>query len=287
MSVDTIQIDSKVKVEVNSDLKKILHEEPRYNTRTGMYKYVANINNASEDGEQIYKYSEYQKHKSDFIMTAKVCDANTVRVDLAFDSFDGDYKKLVTKVKYLIMLIANKYDIKNVYECINQWTLACNSVNIKGQYFDVECYNKDEQENKSENENGIKIRLEFRIKKLYNKDKEEQKEVIAFNNLKTILSKAVSDSNISELHDKMLEILLTKVNEHNNKNKVDETLTMYQHNIFSRDILESVYSALDYHDVKQKAKRFIQKKELILYTDKDMKMFVDCLIKTGEKYFQN
>lgn len=285
MSIDTVQIDSMVDV---IDKGKALHENPKYNNKTGLYQYIANINNLSEDGKQIYKYSDYIRLKTGMIITTKMIDANTVRVDLAFDSFDGDYKTLYPKIKYLLMLIANKYKVKNIYECVNQWTLDPNSMNLKSQYFDIECYDKDSQENKSENENGIKIRLEFRMKKLYDDD-EERKEITAFNNLKTNLNKATSDKNISDLNERMIEILLNKISEYEDTNKPDETLTMYQTNIFNKYILENVYAASDkkYKDPKQKAKRFIQKKKLMMYSEKDIKNFVDELIKTGEKYFQN
>lgn len=284
MSIDTIQIDSYVKIQEDN---KALHEEPKNNLKTGMYKYIMNINNLSEDGKQIYNYCDYIKYKSDLIVSTDLNDANTVRVDFAFDSFtDGYYKDMFVVTKYLLMLIANKYKVKNVYECVNQWTLEKNSMNLKGQYFDVENYNKEEQENKSENETDIKDRLEFRMKKLYD-DAEERKEITAFTKLKTILNKSISEENINELNDKMIELLIKKIAENEDTNKIDETLTVYKDNIFNRYILENVYAAFGYKNAKRKAYRFIQKKKLMMYSENDMKMFVNELIEQGQNYFEN
>lgn len=284
MSIDTIQIDSYVKIQEDN---KALHEEPKNNLKTGMYKYIMNINNLSESGNQIYNYCDYIRYKTDLIISTELNDANTVRVDFAFDSFtDGYYKEMFVITKYLMMLIANKYTCKNVYECTNQWTLDKNSINLKSQYFDVEYYNKEAQENKSEEEADIKGRLEFRLKKLYD-DEEEYKEIAAFTKLEMILNKSLSSENISDLNNKMGELLIKKISENADANKIDETLTVFKDNIFNREILEDVYTAYGYKDAKRKAYRFIKKKKLMMYDKNDIKMFADELIKQGQKYFEN
>lgn len=282
MSIDTIQINSYIKV---LEINPAIHDEPRFNTKTSRFSYIFNINNLNENAEQITDYCTYKNIKERTLEMLELTDANTVRIDFAYDSFTPNYyQDMFVITKFLMMLIANKYSCNNIYECVNQWTFDKNSIALKSQRFDIENYNKQAQENKSENEEYITDRLEFRIKKMYD-EPEENKELIAFDKLKHILNKAIEPENIHNLESKITNLLIEKIAEHKTENTIDETLTVYKDSIFTKKILVDVLAAVGYTDAKQKASRFIKKKNLTIYKYKNINDFVAELIEKGAEFF--
>lgn len=282
MSIDTIQVNSYIQVE---EINPAMHAEPRFNTKTSRYSYIFNINNLNENAEQITDYLTYKTFKERTLEMLEFTDANTVRIDFAYDSFKHNYyQDMFVITKFLMMLIANRYVCNNIYECVNQWTLDKNSIALKSQRFDIENYNKQTQENRSDNEELITDRLEFRIKKMYD-EPEESKELIAFNKLKNILTKAIEPENIESLENKISNLLIDKIAESKSENTIDETLTVFKDSIFTKKILVNVLAAVGYTDANQKANRFIRKKKLTTYKHKDINNFVAELIEKGTNFF--
>lgn len=282
VSIDTIQINTKA--EINTD-EIAIHETTTKNRKSELYSYIFNINKLSDDNNQITSYTEYRKHKTTLMTRLNLEDSKTVRIDFAFDNFDKDsHKELFLKHKLLIMLLSNKYETRNVYTAVNEWSLDKISTNLKSQYLDVENYEKSAQENKSADESNIENRLEFRIKKVYVTDGEDA-EVVAFNRLETYLTKSTSHSNFEELETKMFEILLRKISEQDGINKPDTVLSMYSDSIFTKQMLVNIYLACGYKNPKRKAERFIKQKKLNLISYDDINRYACDLIAQGKDYF--
>lgn len=160
--------------------------------------------------------------------------------------------------KYLMMLVANKYDA-DICEYTDPFMLNNTVVVVKANDFEIVC--------SKGNLNYIAFFAD------------EPRETTSFEYVKSILTNAISKENITDLNDKIEDALMQKIADERSDNiTVSEILYKYSTNIFNYDILFDILLNVGYIDYKQKGYRFVREKGLKMYRQKNLKMYIDSLV---------
>lgn len=278
--IDTIEVKSDTEIDVDA----VLDFKPKYvkkDSYTGRCFYKLNTNKGA--GTEIYNSTDYYTMRDYMIDLLQMTNPVKVRIDFRVDSFDDNFNELLKLNKLLIMLIGERYKVKNEYYSINPRTLEELCIRIQNDRIEVENYNKGIEEP----DGIIKNRLEFRSKKLYDDTDENGKEYNEFMKWCSRLDKAVAKENFEKLQQGLNDALYKQYkNECNRRGfKVNEFLYKYQSSIFTSKQCADLFRRLGYKDPVQQAKRYKQRKSIEYFSYRDLLTYVQMIKDSGKQFF--
>lgn len=294
VSVDTFQYNTTEEPAVSE--MPGLHNEPKRNLKTGEYALILNPNTHLDDDVLSYSYCE--RSILDMFDTLDINTGRFQRIDFAYDSYIPGIYKVMYKTNLVFMaLIANEYKTKNTYSCKQLFSSDENSINIKGQYFDIECYDKELEEP----EGKVKCRLEFRAKRVTKalqerkglKDAELPIDLVmseTWNRISEMITKSITVKSYNEVVNRFTEMILTEFSNSNlsgRKKDIDLILFKNLDKVVNTKQLESIYEAVGYTDAKQKAMRFSSKYKLERVSLRQLKLYSENILKCGKIFFEN
>ena len=101
---------------------------------------LLNLNKISGD---VYCYSRFKELFDMFLNSVGIDEYKITRVDMRFDLFDhGSYEKYAKLNRWLISMLAVKYNVYNTYKTLHLFSQKQLSVAIKNKYFECENYDK-------------------------------------------------------------------------------------------------------------------------------------------------
>lgn len=286
VSIDTFQYDTKQKPE---KLIVGLKTSTNIDLRNDEYHLVLNPN--TSNGDMILTYSDFEEETEKMFAELKVNNGRFMRIDFAYDSYIPGIYTVMYKTNLVFMaLVANKHNMENAYTCKQLFRNDDNSINIKGQYFDIECYDKklDEPECK------VTCRLEFRAKRIpkYLGDETLPTRYVVEKTwsrvVKEYITECMTIENYDEVITRFTDLILEEFTQFNGKKK-DIDIVLYKNieKIINLKQLETIYTAVGYADAKQKAQRFAKRYDLERVSFKQLKTYADDIIKCGKMYLAN
>lgn len=279
--IDTIEVrsDTEIAPETEADFAPTC---TRKNTATGVCYYKLNPDKGN-NGLQIYNSTDYYGIRDYMINFLNMTNPTKTRIDFRIDSFDDNFEELLKLNKLLILLIAEAYNITNIYETQNPMTLKKLCVRIQNQYIEAENYNKGIEEP----DGDVKNRLELRSKKLYDDTAEATKEMTEFNKWCERLDNAVTKENFERLQNRINNSLYEryKIESRERGFKLSYLLHEYRNSIFTSKQLADFYRMLGYKDPDQQAKRYKQRKYIEYFSHKDICTYVQMIKDSGARFF--
>lgn len=279
--IDTIEVrsDTEIAPEMEADFAPTC---TRKNTATGVCYYKLNPDKGN-NGLQIYNSTDYYGIRDYMINFLNMTNPTKTRIDFRIDSFDDNFEELLKLNKLLILLIAEAYNITNIYETQNPMTLKKLCVRIQNQYIEAENYNKGIEEP----DGDVKNRLELRSKKLYDDTAEATKEMTEFNKWCERLDNAVTKENFERLQNRINNSLYEryKIESRERGFKLSYLLHEYRNSIFTSKQLADFYRMLGYKDPDQQAKRYKQRKYIEYFSHKDICTYVQMIKDSGARFF--
>lgn len=101
---------------------------------------LLNLNKISGD---VYCYSRFKELFDMFLNSVGIDEYKITRVDMRFDLFDHEsYEKYAKLNRWLISMLAVKYNVYNTYKTLHLFSQKQLSVAIKNKYFECENYDK-------------------------------------------------------------------------------------------------------------------------------------------------
>ena len=101
---------------------------------------MLNLNKISGD---VYCYSRFKELFDMFLNSVGIDEYKITRVDMRFDLFDHEsYEKYAKLNRWLISMLAVKYNVYNTYKTLHLFSQKQLSVAIKNKYFECENYDK-------------------------------------------------------------------------------------------------------------------------------------------------
>ena len=283
MGIDTIEVRSNTPTPYNNIDKQFMRKIERRDTNTESYTYILNPDTANSN-IPIYDCSTYYNISDYMINSLELTEPTKTRIDFRFDCFNNNYEKYAKLNKLLILLIAYKYNLLNIYESTNPLILKPLTVRAQNTRLEVENYNKA-----LESPNDIvKNRLEFRSKQLYNNDNESIKEYSEFKKWCERIQESITPENYKALQDSLNTALYGNylIEQQETRNfSVNEFLYEYRNSIFTSKQLADLYKRMGYNDPEQSAKKYIKRKGAVLFSLKDLKIYTDILFYYGSRFF--
>mgnify|MGYP003291982968 CR=1 FL=1 len=278
--IDTIEVKSDTEIDIDA----VLDFKPKYvkkDSNTGRCFYKLNTNKGA--GTEIYNSTDYYTMRDYMIDLLQMTNPVKVRIDFRVDSFDDNFNELLKLNKLLIMLIGERYKVKNEYYSINPRTLEELCIRIQNDRIEVENYNKGIEEP----DGMVKNRLEFRSKKLYDDTDENEKEYNEFMKWCNRLDKSVTKENFEKLQQGLNNALYKQYkNECKRRGfKVNEFLYKYQSSIFTSKQCADLFCRLGYKDPVQQAKRYKQRKSIEYFSYRDLLAYVQMIKDSGKQFF--
>ena len=210
--------------------------------REPKYKYRFNPDKTHFDTSTLMGY---KAALDTMITTTAVINPVKTRIDFRFDNYASEYTNTFKLNKLLVLLIAEKYDIKNRYQCIDLLTAELKTLCIKNKYIEAEAYNKAIEEPGS----LIQWRLELRSKALYDDEDEENKELRELNKWYVRLADATTTANFNALINEINIHLMRRYAEQKAKGEFardNEFIVKYADFIFSTRQLTDLYKRMGY-----------------------------------------
>ena len=176
------------------------------------------------------------------------------RIDFRFDFYGEDYEKSSKLNKLLLLLIAEKYEVKNRYQCIDMLTAEQKTLCIKNKYIEVEAYNKAIQEENS----MINCRIEFRSKALYDNIDEENKEKKEMEKWFVRMGSATTAENFNRLVAKLNEHIIEHYNKEKASRSFDDMSFIYKYEdfIFTSRQMKDLFAAMGYQRADKKLQQY-------------------------------
>lgn len=283
MGIDTIEVKSDTPTPHKNIDKQFMRKIERRNTNTESYTYILNPDKANSnipiyDSDTYYTISDYM------INSLELTEPTKTRIDFRFDCFNDNFEKYEKLNKLLILLIAYKYNLDNCYESINPLILKPLTVRAQNKYIEVDNYNKA----LASPNDIVKNRIEFRSKQLYHNKNESVKEYNEFLKWCERIKESITPDNYKALQDNMNIALYNNYMTEQQSIKhfsVNEYLHEYRNNIFTNRQLADLYRRMGYKDPYQSAKKYTKRKGVVLFSLKDLSLYSDMLIKSGNRFF--
>lgn len=280
--IDTLEIKSPSYV--LQDFPFITHDNTRRVTLDGdelpKYKYRFNPDNTLFDTSTFDGYKAALNYM--FELSAVLYPVKT-RIDYRFDLFTGSYADVFKLNKLLLLLIAERYEIKNRYQCIDMYTGELKTLCIKNQYIEAEAYNKAIQEPKS----GVICRLELRSKKLYDDDREDSKELRELDNWFIRLADATTAVNYNKLIDGINEHLMQRYSELKAKRAIAtaaEFVTKYADFIFSTRQLVNLFKLMGYKNPNSTATDYKRNHRIECFSLNDIRSYARTIRNSAARF---
>lgn len=234
----------------------------------------------------IRKYSEFMSSLKMILMGAgkNVEDLTIKRADLSFNSDDpGDYELYQKLHKLLICGMADAYSFENCYQSCDLWTHKSLNVAIKNDDYEMENYNKAEENP----DHQVKNRLELRSKRI--KDSDVKKEFLEVWFKK--LDKAVTRfDDVQKRYNEELEKLYKEDLEKPKKQRkyfnLNAFLLQHQDCIFSTKQMVDLLGRFDeVKNAESKARTFKKNHRIEYFSKSDLEFVVDVLKRKTREYF--
>ena len=228
---------------------------------TGTYPFLSHDSSrrmTTEDGTPKYKYrinpdktfidtSSYEGYStamSKIFEVSALSNPVKTRIDFRFDFYGEDYDRTSKANKLLLLLIAEKYDIKNRYQCIDMLTAEQKNLCIKNRYLEVEAYNKAIQEPNS----CIPCRVEFRSKALYDDSDEENKELRELDKWFVRIVSATTAENFNKVIAALNAHIMERYRQEKQSRSFDDMAFLYKYEdfIFTSRQMKDLFSAMGY-----------------------------------------
>lgn len=281
--IDTLQVKSDTESALTKAEAPFISKIIIKDTDTGSYYYKLNPDKAN-NGLQIYNGYDYYATYDSMINKLNLTNPVKTRIDFRVDSFDNNFNDLLKLNKLLILLIAEKYKVKNRYQSKDPLTQEELCVRIQNDRIEVENYNKAIQEP----EDDVQNRIEFRSKKLYDDSAEHIKEYLEFANWCNRLDKAVTKEIFSTLQNKINQSLYERYYEQKDLKgfTINEFLYKYQGCIFTSKQLADLYRLFGYKDPEQQAKKYKRRKHIEYFSFTDLRQYVKKIKESGQRFFE-
>ena len=157
MGIDTLQIKSKTTIEFDAEQYPFVRPEIIRQANNEYSYYRLNPDKGNND-LAIYNSFDYCK-SLDFMLDSLELDKPIKsRIDFRFDSLDKNYNELLKLNKLLLLLISNKYKVKNRYKSQDLLTEQELTMRIESKYIEVENYDKSIQEPDGDVMNRLELR---------------------------------------------------------------------------------------------------------------------------------
>lgn len=279
--IDTLEVTSPKYV--IDEFAFITHDATRRITKDDdipKYKYRCNPDNTLLDTST---FEGYQEAFDYIIETAAIVDPVKTRLDFRFDLYTGNYADVFKLNKLLLLLIAEKYNISNRYQCIDMYTGELKTLCIKNQYIEAEAYNKAIQEPQS----GVNCRLELRSKKLYDEDSEGDKELRELNKWYVRLADSTTAINFDSLVKGLNDCLMQRYAEGKAKRAfatAAEFVTKYADFIFSTKQLVDLYKRMGYKNPNSEATKYKQNHRLECFSLNDIRSYTKIIRESAARF---
>ncbi len=219
--------------------------------QTEKYKYRINPEKTMIDTSTIGGYKNAMAHI--MAVTAFTNPVKT-RIDFAFDFYGEDYERTSKANKLLLLLIAEKYEVKNRYQCIDMLTTDQKTLCIKNKYIEVEAYNKAIQEPSG----CIPCRVEFRSKALYDDEDEDNKELRELNKWFVRLGSVTTADNFNTVIAKLNEHIIERYHKEKASRNFNDMAFLYKYEdfIFTTKQIKELFSAMGYTRTDKKLGKY-------------------------------
>ena len=277
--VDTLEIRTEKEISPKGQadfVPKILRKNIENNT------FFYKLNPDKYSRTQIYNRTDFVNAVNGMSEYLQINNAIITRIDFRFDSFQDNFEELKKLNKFLVMLVAYDNRFKNCYESINPLLLEPLCIRTQNQYLEIENYNKGIEEPTG----NVMNRLELRSKKLYSNVNSDMKDLQEFYKWTKRLKKAVSDTNIALLENKLNKSLIKRFEEERKNNKFtnNELFCKYQSSIFSNEQMMNLYTQLGYKNPKAQLQAYKQRKGIELIDYKELKAYLHILENSFAKF---
>lgn len=208
---------------------------------TPKYKYRINPDKTLIDTSTLEGYSAAMKYVYE---VSALSNPVKTRIDFRFDFYGEDYERTSKANKLLLLLIAEKYEVKNRYQCIDMLTTEQKTLCIKNKYIEVEAYNKAVQEPNS----CIPCRVEFRSKALYDDDEEERKELRELEKWFARIASATTADNFNRVIEALNVHIMERYAKEKQSRSFDDMAFLYKYEdfIFTSKQMRELFVAMGY-----------------------------------------
>lgn len=224
----------------------------------------------------------------DFIeQEIKPINGTITRIDYRFDEYEIEYETLYKLGKFLTLLIADYYDLPNIFESVDPIALTKETIRAQGEHLAAEFYNKQSQAPKY----GIKCRFELRALKLNfaitDKDKIITELVDWIERLETITdkdSKAI-DHLLNRLNDNLIERF--KLDQSKGETaRISQFIHEYRNAFFTNSQLVDFYerNGFKHNSAKVAANKYRSRQAIQCYTPKDLQNYVREISAAANKF---
>lgn len=254
--IDTLEITSPTYLLGTYDF--LSHDTSRRMTTddgiTPKYKYRVNPDKTLLDTSTLDGYKNAMSHV--YEVCALVNPVKT-RIDFRFDFYGEDYERSSKLNKLLLLLLAEKYEVKNRYQCIDMLTTEQKTLCIKNKYIEVEAYNKTIEEPNS----LINCRVEFRSKALYDDIDEDGKERKELEKWFVRMGSATTAENFNTIITKLNEHIMERYYKDRVSRTFDDMAFVYKYEdfIFTSRQMKDLFAAMGYSRADKKLHQYRKK----------------------------
>lgn len=271
--IDTLEVTTPTFLPPNSFVF-ITHDSTRRYTQdettTPKYKYRFNPDKTMIDTSTI---TGYKTALTTMFETTAVLTPVKTRIDFRFDCYNSEYEDTFKLNKLLVLLIAEKNNIKNRYQCIDMLTAEPKTLCIKNKYIEAEAYNKALEEPDS----FINWRLELRSKALYDDENENNKELHELKKWYVRLANATETANFNKLTTTINTHLMARYEEQKAKrifSKDNEFITKYADFIFSTRQLTDLYKRMGYARPEKKTSEYRKNHKIEFFSLSQIRSYI-------------
>lgn len=286
--IDTVEIVSDKPAEADLSKKIYVRKSERRRLADDKVLYVLNPDK-SYDELNIYSASTYYQQKNKMLDEMKLTNPTLTRCDFRFDYFaEGSYDKLLKLNAAVVMLLSEKYRVKNTYESHDLITGEALTVRAQNHFFEAEFYNKCNQEP----DGNVTARLELRSKDLENGTTEEEALDYWFS---MRLAKSVTREQYNDVQDRLNLHLLEAFEKEQKQHSMtipefvyrhqDKILTPKQLMEFLRVIKTEDGKAV-YDDPKQTSYKIIERRHLQTIKFKQIETYIEVLRKSADEFLK-
>ena len=112
------------------------------------------IINANKLTGDLFDYGSFVVAVDTILSNTGIEEYKMVRCDFRLDNYDSEHYQRYAKLnRYLISMMAVRYNVRNAYKSDNLFSQEQVSIAIKNKYFELENYDKDFESNKFFNKN--------------------------------------------------------------------------------------------------------------------------------------
>lgn len=280
INIDTIQINS---FEEPAENIRGFHSDYKKNGNTGKCQLIFNPN-THINVDQIFDYDTCVNSCYDALTMANLIDYTISRVDYAFDMYGlTDYKDYSKINRLLLKMFSIQYSGQLID--VTDKHGKRRSTKFINEYFDIEVYDKKEEEP----DGNVTNRFEIRMKKLNSCDLEDAFHE-AYRRALTKINEAITENNYSAVVNENNMDILTAITDHKNgtrRKAVDSVLYDFRDDIISTEQLLQLYEMLSYNNPVRKARDFINFNGIEKISFTQVKKYVAAIKKAFKIYFRN